>query len=413
MKKFLFVCGCSAVTAFGQMRTEPTWDLKKDAGALSAELKEKGSIPLSPETAFSVPHTAIKDHSAFTVTAKLRFDSVEERTQFMLFDQTTGETGFGLSMSFFPAVGSPIILTGNGVQFNSGWFRSDAGQTHTFTIAARKGIVTVYMDDRVLKRFFTVLTPNLEPIWVGRTKLPNVFKNVHLLELAFYGPDEEFFAKGESKDFAEGYKGGKGWLVRVPIESPATPLPRLLYYGDSISGGYNTPLLKLLKDKAYGYHWSGFVSNAGNLYEKPFLEVGALVPFDMVVFNNGLHSLHWTPDKVTDQQIIDVTRGIVQAFRKASPKAKLVWLSTTPHTARRQSKDEIISRTGDKNPIVIRINTLAEKVMKEEGVDIIDGYGLLIGHLDLAAGDEYHWKGPAYEILAKAIADKFFQHVAK
>lgn len=413
MKKFLFVCGCSAVSAFGQMRTEPVWDLKRDAGALSVQLKEKGSLPLSPETAFSVPQTAIKDHSTFTVVAKLRFDSIEERTQFTLFDQLTGETGFGLSLCYLPAGGSPITFTGNGIPFNAGWFKSEPGQTHTFILAARKGIVTAYMDDRVLKRFFTVITPNLEPIWVGRTKGTPVFKGVNLLELAFYGPEEEFYAKGESKDFAEGYKGGKGWLVRVPIESPEKPLPRLLYYGDSISGGYNAPLQKLLKDKAYGYHWSGFVSSVGKFYEKPFLEVGALAPFDVIVFNNGLHSLSWTPEKVTDQQIVDVIRGMVQAFRKGSPKAKLVWLSTTPHTARRQSKTEVISKTGNKNAIVIRINALAGKVLKEEGVDTIDGYGLLIDKLALAAGDEYHWQGPAYEILAKAIADKFFTEIAK
>ena len=66
-----------------------------------------------------------------------------------------------------------------------------------------------------------------------------------------------------------------------------------------------------------------------------------------------------------------------------------------------------MSATGERDPIVQRINRIAAKVMKEENVDVIDGYGLLIGHLDLASGDQYHWKGPAYEILAKAIAEKF------
>ena len=126
----------------------------------------------------------------------------------------------------------------------------------------------------------------------------------------------------------------------------------------------------------------------------------------MIVFNNGLHSVHWTPEKATDEQIEGVTRAMVRAFRKGAPQAKLVWLSTTPHTAKKGT-DGKVSATGDLDPIVQRINRIAAKVMKDEGVDVIDGYGLLIRHLDLATGDQYHWMSPAYEILAKAIAEKF------
>ena len=143
-----------------------------------------------------------------------------------------------------------------------------------------------------------------------------------------------------------------------------------------------------------------------SINEKAFNDVATLAKYDMIVFNNGLHSLHWTPDKATDAQIEGVTRAIVRAFKTGAPQAKLVWLSTTPHTAKRGA-DGKVSGVGEKNAIVQRINTIAAKVMKEENVDVIDGYGLLIGHLDLASGDQYHWRGPAYEILARAIAEKF------
>jgi hypothetical protein len=61
---------------------------------------------------------------------------------------------------------------------------------------------------------------------------------------------------------------------------------------------------------------------------------------------------------------------------------------------------------GDKNPVVLRINRLAEQVMKEEGVEVIDMYTPLAARLDLASGDEYHWSAPAYKMIADAIVAK-------
>lgn len=44
--------------------------------------------------------------------------------------------------------------------------------------------------------------------------------------------------------------------------------------------------------------------------------------------------------------------------------------------------------------------------MKEEGVEVIDAYTPLAARLDLAAGDEYHWYGPAYKIISDAVVQK-------
>ena len=392
--------------ASAQLKAEPVWDLAKDAGPVSAQLKANGCVPLSAAAQFEIPCAAIQDFAMFTVRAKLRFNEMEERTQMKLFDQMTSDTGWSFSIMNFGLVGSPMTLNVNGAEYNTGWFHGKAGETHTFTIAAKRGMVVAYMDDSVLKRCFTVVTPASTSIKVGgggTARMPEM-KGVELLELKIYGPKEEFWAKGEPREFAVGYKGGKGWMVAVPAKE-TKDLPRLLCYGDSISHGYSGPLKKLLKDKAYLYHWSNFVSGF-SINAKAFNDVATLAKYDMIVFNNGLHSVHWTPEKATDDQIEGVTRAIVHAFKKGAPQARLVWLSTTPHTARK-GVDGKVSATGDLNPIVQRINRIAAKVMKEEDVDVIDGYGLLVGHLDLASGDQYHWKAPAYELLAKAIVEKF------
>jgi lysophospholipase L1-like esterase len=130
--------------------------------------------------------------------------------------------------------------------------------------------------------------------------------------------------------------------------------------------------------------------------------------FDYIVFNNGLHSLHWTEDKVSDSEIKEITRAILNGFRSGAPKAKIFWLATTPHTASRNEKGKVES-TGERNPIVQRINRLAAEVMAEEKIPVIDAYTLLVNRLDLASGDGYHWRGDAYQMMAEEIFKTLFK----
>ena len=119
-----------------------------------------------------------------------------------------------------------------------------------------------------------------------------------------------------------------------------------------------------------------------------------------------LHSLHWTPETVSDEEIYNRTRDIAGVFRAGSPNAKLYWLTTTPQTAPRPEDGGPVNALGELNPIVLRINRIAEQVMRDEHVEIIDVYAPLSAHLELAAGDGYHWNGKAYEIIARAVQAK-------
>ena len=51
--------------------------------------------------------------------------------------------------------------------------------------------------------------------------------------------------------------------------------------------------------------------------------------------------------------------------------------------------------------------------MKEEGIPIIDVYSILSKRLELAAGDGYHWQGPAYQIISHEIAARVLPAVGK
>ncbi|MCB1093678.1 MAG: hypothetical protein KDL87_19215, partial [Verrucomicrobiae bacterium] len=143
----------------------------------------------------------------------------------------------------------------------------------------------------------------------------------------------------------------------------------------------------------------------GEVPEAALTEMAGRYSFDAVVFNNGLHSLGWTPDKVSDAVVTERMRTLAGCFKKGAPQARLFYLMTTPHTASRPAPDQPVNALGDKNDVVIRLNTLSARVMKQEGIEIIDAYAPLASRLELAAGDHFHWQGPAYELLTREIID--------
>ena len=95
---------------------------------------------------------------------------------------------------------------------------------------------------------------------------------------------------------------------------------------------------------------------------------------------------------------------LTRCFKNGAPQAKIYYLLTTPHTAARPAPDQAVTSLGDKNDVVIRLNTLSSQVMREEGIEVIDAYSILASRLELAAGDNFHWQGPAYQLLTQEIS---------
>jgi hypothetical protein len=271
--------------------------------------------------------------------------------------------------------------------------------------AVRDGAVAVYQNNVAGPQYLLRITPNLAPVWIGRTtprKGQTRVADYDILSLKVYGPKTRYYLPGESAEtMKNGFVGGQGWLVRLPVKT-AKPLPNILYYGDSISMGYGDRFTELMKDKASCYHWCHFVGGVDHFPSAAFEAAASVAPFDIIIFNNGLHSLHWAPDKVTDAQIAHVARSMIRAFRKGAPHARLIWATTTPHTA----KGRPVNGFGELNPIVCRINALTDAVAKEEGIERIDLYALLKDRLDLAAGDQYHWSAEAYRMIAEALRER-------
>src|SRR5262249_39466204 len=141
-------------------------------------------------------------------------------------------------------------------------------------------------------------------------------------------------------------------------------------------------------------------TNQGNkALPKVIGEVLAHGPYDVIHFNLGLHG--WQPGRIPAGQFEPLTTAMVRAFREHAPQAKLLWASTTPVTKAKEPGP----LDAEVNPIIVEHNRMAAGVMAAEQVPINDLYGLMLKHLDLAAGDRFHWKPEAKKLQAKQVAD--------
>lgn len=413
MKRALFCLSLLGV-ALPLSAQVPRWDLTKDKipeelnhGATRAA---DGTITVGGDNYFGVPVSAFPDQKNFTVQVSVSFPELSDDTSLnvLLKQRHDGEdTGFGLTCLYSPNFKAyrPII---NGMHIGGLRTNFQPNTPYTFTVAVRRGSPAYYLNDEPGGQYFTMLLPNDEPMWVGKKLLPRErpFSSARISALRVYGPDFSYKSPKE-KVTAEprGAIAGKNWMIDTPTVVNSGR-PKLLFYGDSISGGYRQYLIPALEGRVYAYHWSHFVGGIDPKVDGLIKQGASIADFNLIFFNNGLHSLSWTPEKATDQQIIDTQRAIVRGFKAGAPRAKLFWIATTPHTARRSEPSKPVDALGDKNPVVLRINRLSAQVMKEEGVEVIDMYTPLAAKLELAAGDEYHWSGPAYKMISDAIVAK-------
>jgi lysophospholipase L1-like esterase len=84
--------------------------------------------------------------------------------------------------------------------------------------------------------------------------------------------------------------------------------------------------------------------------------------------------------------------------------ARLIWGSSTPIT-----KPGDVNTLGEGNAVVTARNALAAEIMAERGIPVDDLYQVVVGKPDLRSPDGYHYSGPGYEALGKAVADAILQ----
>lgn len=416
---FTVLAGFAFLVQAGFADEKPLWDLTTDtiqAALQSGSIKmTDGKVALNDGAAFALPAGAFPDQKNFTVQVTFEFTELIELSLFTIMSKESGgETGDGFTVDmnyrktpyYARRIGSyvnNIFMRSSGI---GGQKDPEINKPYTITLAVRNGYATFYLDERPFKQCYMEMIPNDEPMWIGRNlketekPMPTVITGVKV-----YGPSFNYVSPKETKnDNPRGAVAGKGWALDVPKIEHAD-WPKILIYGDSISMGYRRLFIpEMLKQEAYVFHCVHFVG--GDVPKQALIEMAGHYKFDAIVFNNGLHSLSWTPDKVSDQLVHDRMRDLAKCFKTGAPQAEVFYLMTTPHTAPKPANDKMVDQLGDKNDVVVRLNTISGQVMKEEKIEIIDVYSILAEKLELASGDGYHWSSTAYEIIAREISAK-------
>ncbi len=191
---------------------------------------------------------------------------------------------------------------------------------------------------------------------------------------------------------------GKGWRLDQATIKDAK-LPRVLLIGDSILNGYQAAVVAALKGKANVDAWVNPYHQSDNL-NRLLAEVLDKGPYDVVHFNMGLHG--WAKGRIVEGTFEPLTRAYVEVIQKKLPTAKIIWASSTPVTI----KGKPTELDPEINSIIVEHNRMAAKVMQEMNVPVNDLYSLAVPKLDLAAGDGFHWKKEAYQMMAQAIVDQ-------
>lgn len=192
------------------------------------------------------------------------------------------------------------------------------------------------------------------------------------------------------------HPNGPGWRIdKADTENP--DLPRVMLIGDSICNGYMNIVRRALRNYAEVDAWVQPYYQAYSGLDKMVHEVLSTDQYAVVHFNMGLHG--WRKGQFKDGEFKPATAKLVENIRKGAPNATLIWADSTPVT----TKTKPFGLDPDINPIIVEQNHMAAEVMRDMGVPVNDLYALLVSHLDMAAGDQFHWRAPAYDILAKKI----------
>ena len=197
---------------------------------------------------------------------------------------------------------------------------------------------------------------------------------------------------------------GKGWRLDQAMITDAS-LPRVLLVGDSILNGYMGGVIKSLKGRANVDAWVNPYCQSEK-FNGLLAEVLANGPYDVVHINLGLHG--WQPGRIPQGQFEPLTKAFVEVIRRKCPKAKIIWASTTPIMVK--GKPEL---DPELNPIIVEHNRMAAEVMAGMNVPVNDFYSRMVGQLELARGNQFHWDAAGSRMLADAASKSIITALAE
>ncbi len=166
-------------------------------------------------------------------------------------------------------------------------------------------------------------------------------------------------------------------------------LPRVLLVGDSICNAYQTGVREILEGRMNVSYWvSSYCVTSPNYlrFLTLYLEEAR---YDVVHFNNGLHSLGTPTDAYAEGM-----RAALELIRGKQPEAKIVWTTSTPLA------------DPAKTAKCRELNAAALGVVERLGGMDIDDLFTLIDPLDRAENwsDIFHHRPAAVRLEAEQVA---------
>ncbi len=175
-------------------------------------------------------------------------------------------------------------------------------------------------------------------------------------------------------------------------------LPRALIVGDSICSGYQEEVRRLTEGKCNISFWVSSYCVTRPEYLR-LLELHlADSEYDVIHFNNGLHSTRTETSKWASA-LTDVFRII----RKRQPRAKIVWATSTP------------LKSVERNIKVKELNEAALGVVRDVGGIVINDLYSFLDPFDRNEhwSDMYHHKASLRKKEAKQVATVILPLIAK
>lgn len=203
-----------------------------------------------------------------------------------------------------------------------------------------------------------------------------------------------FPANGEEKcPVSENVRGHENveWQIAYAfhLTDGKKNLPRVLLVGDSICNGYQGEVCRLLDGKMNVSYWiSSYCVTSPNYMKFLSLYLDE-AKYDVVHFNNGLHSLQTSTDAYANG-----IRAALELVGSKHPKAKIVWCSSTP------------LKDAEKTAKAKELNEAAAKVVAELGGIATNDLFALCDPLDRDTNwrDTYHFRREAKAKQADQVA---------
>ena len=182
------------------------------------------------------------------------------------------------------------------------------------------------------------------------------------------------------------------WNTTYSYNARDRKSPRVLLVGDSICNGYQAQVRTLLGAKVNVTFWATSLCITDQGFLRMFDVILEDSNFDLVIFNNGLHSLSTPKDKWYKAYTL-----ALQYMAKRLPETKIILLNSTPKADRDKRVDEI--------------NKLTSQAAREYKLELADIHALCAKWDKKAWRDNYHFRNPEKKLQAQFIADTVIKNI--